>query len=99
MQNSWKCKPKEENIMKELKVVVERIIDHCDAKLKPGDAFYVTGKGKIKIPDNKEFCMFALQSLIPFLVSKQHEKADYPEEMDELCCPDPGGVVFKIKYL
>jgi len=81
-----------------LKVVVERIVDHCGAKLKPGDTFYVTGKGKLMIPDNKEICMFAIQSLIPFLINKQLDiKGDkYIVEMNRLCCPDPGGVVFKI---
>lgn len=87
--------------MKELKVVVDEVVDHCGAKLKVGDTFYVTGKGKIQIPDNKEFCMFALQSLIPFLVSTQMGNESgftkYIDEMDKLCCPDPGGVVFKIE--
>ncbi|MFC1898414.1 TIGR04076 family protein [Candidatus Cloacimonadota bacterium] len=84
--------------MKELKVVVEQVVDHCGAKLKPGDTFYVTGKGKIKIPDEKEFCMFALQSLIPFLINKQLEikEEKYIVDMNRLCCPDPGGVVFQV---
>ncbi len=84
--------------MKELKVVVEQVVDHCGAKLKPGDTFYVTGKGKIMIPDGKEFCMFALQSLIPFLINRQLDiKVDkYIVDMNRLCCPDPGGVIFKI---
>ncbi len=85
--------------MKELKVVVEQVVDHCGAKLKPGDTFYVTGKGKLMIPDNKEICMFAIQSLIPFLINKQLDiKEDkYIVEMNKLCCPDPGGVVFRIE--
>ncbi len=84
--------------MKELKVVVDEVVDHCGAKLKAGDTFYVTGKGKIQIPDNKEICMFALQSLIPFLINQQLEVDEdkYLVEMNRLCCPDPGGVVFKI---
>lgn len=45
--------------------------------------------------------MFALQSLIPFLISKQHEDElpddDWIKETDLLCCPDPKGVVFKIR--
>ena len=84
--------------MKELKVVVEQVVDHCGAKLKPGDTFYVTGKGKIMIPDNHEICMFALQGLIPFLINLQMDiKEDkYIFDMNRLCCPDPGGVIFKI---
>jgi len=87
--------------MKELKIVVDEVKDHCGAKLKPGDTFYVTGKGKIMIPENKGFCMFAIQSLIPFLVTKQFEDEigdnEYITNMKKLCCPDPGGVVFRIE--
>ncbi len=85
--------------MKELKVVVDKVVERCGAKLQPGDTFYVTGKGKIKIPDNKEICMFALQSLIPFLIPSQFETKEYIEEMDKLCCPDPKGVVFRIEEI
>ncbi|OQX72076.1 MAG: hypothetical protein B6D62_00030 [Candidatus Cloacimonas sp. 4484_275] len=87
--------------MKKLKVIVEKIIDHCDARLKQGDTFYVTGKGKIVIPGNKAFRMFALQSLIPFLASKQRDyelkDKDYLKEMKKLCCPDSGGAIFRIE--
>jgi carbon-monoxide dehydrogenase iron sulfur subunit len=86
--------------MKNLIVEVAKIKERCGANLKPGDTFEVVGQGKIVIPGNKGTCMFALQSLIPFLISKQHE-ADLPDndwikETDRLCCPDPKGVVFKI---
>ncbi len=86
--------------MKNLIVEVAKIKERCGANLKPGDTFEVVGQGKIVIPGNKGTCMFALQSLIPFLISKQHE-ADLPDNdwikaTDRLCCPDPKGVVFKI---
>ncbi|HDP98517.1 MAG TPA: TIGR04076 family protein [bacterium] len=87
--------------MKDLKVEVSEIKEHCGANLKVGDFFEVTGYGKIVIPDvQKGTCMFALQSLIPFLISKQREdelpKEDWVKETEYLCCPDPHGVVFKI---
>ena len=90
----------EECNMKNLTVEVAEIKERCGANLKPGDTFEVVGQGKIVIPGNKGTCMFALQSLIPFLISKQHE-AELPDnnwikETDHLCCPDPKGVVFKI---
>jgi uncharacterized repeat protein (TIGR04076 family) len=44
--------------------------------------------------------MFALQSLIPFLISKQRQddlpQDDWIAETEYLVCPDPKGVVFKI---
>jgi uncharacterized repeat protein (TIGR04076 family) len=89
--------------MKELKVMVKKIKDHCGANLKVGDSFYVKGKGKVQIPDNQEMCIYALGSLIPFLTTKQMEdslpKDDWVPETSELSCPDPGGVVFEIRSL
>jgi uncharacterized repeat protein (TIGR04076 family) len=86
--------------MKELKVKVKEIKDHCGAKLKVGDCIYITGKGKVRIPDNKETCIFALGALIPFLTTKQKEdylpQEEWVKNTSELSCPDPGGVVFEI---
>jgi len=86
--------------MKNLIVEVAEIKERCGANLKPGDTFEVVGQGKIVIPGKKGTCMFALQSLIPFLISKQYEDAmpqdEWIKETEFLCCPDPKGVVFKI---
>ncbi|MDZ7263284.1 MAG: TIGR04076 family protein [candidate division KSB1 bacterium] len=87
--------------MKNLIVEVAEIKQRCGANLKVGDRFEVVGQGKIVIPSAKGTCMFALQSLIPFLISKQHEddlpEDDWIRETNRLCCPDPKGVVFKIQ--
>ena len=87
--------------MKNLIVEVAEIKDRCGAHLKPGDSFEVSGYGRIVIPNNKAACMYALQSLIPFLISKQREdelpKEDWVKETDMLCCPDPKGVMFKVR--
>ena len=89
--------------MKNLKVEVKSVIKRCGAKHTPGDYFLVTGQGKIQIPDNKEFCMFAISSLMPFLTGKQREDDlshdDWIPTTTELCCPDPDGVVFEVKPL
>ncbi len=86
--------------MKNLNVQVDRIINRCGANLKIGDSFQITGHGKIVIPQEKGMCMFALQSLIPFLITKQHEdelpQDNWIAESEYLACPDPKGVVFKI---
>lgn len=87
--------------MKNLIVEVAEVKERCGANLKPGDYFEVVGQGKIVIPSGKGTCMFALQSLIPFLISKQYE-AELPannwiKETTQLCCPDPKGVVFNIR--
>ena len=87
--------------MKKLIIEVSEVKERCGAKLKKGDSFTVKGYGKITIPDNKSTCMYALQSLIPFLISKQREDElpteDWVRETNTLCCPDPKGVVFTIR--
>ncbi len=86
--------------MKDLIVEVDRIVERCGANLKVGDKFEVTGQGKIVVPQGKGMCMFALQSLIPFLITKQREDElpndDWIKVTKSLVCPDPKGVVFKI---
>lgn len=87
--------------MKDLIVEVAEVKQRCGANLKPGDVFEVTGYGKLAIPNNQTTCMYALQSLIPFLISKQREDElpgeDWVKETSLLCCPDPKGVVFRIR--
>jgi uncharacterized repeat protein (TIGR04076 family) len=89
--------------MKELRVEVVRIKERCGAKHKPGDVFFVRGEGTIEIPQKKKVCIYALNSLFPFLTAKQREDElphdDWISETETLCCPDPKGVVFKVTTL
>ena len=68
-----------------------------------GDLFFIRGRGTIEIPGGKKVCIYALNSLFPFLTSKQREDElphdDWVSETETLCCPDPKGVVFKITPL
>lgn len=89
--------------MKELKIEVVDIKERCGAKHKVGDVFYIRGEGTIEIPKGKKFCIYAINSMFPFLTAKQHED-DLPHdnwiaETEYLCCPDPKGVLFKITAL
>ncbi len=89
--------------MKDLKVEVTEIKQRCGAKHKKGDCFFIRGEGTIEIPGNKKVCLYALNSLFPFLTAKQREDElphdDWIAETETLCCPDPLGVVFKITTL
>jgi len=89
--------------MKELKIEVKKIKEHCGAGHKPGDCFYVKGKGIVDIPGDKGFCIYAIASIMPFLAAKQREDEfsdeDWVPKTTELCCPDPKGVEFKISDL
>jgi carbon-monoxide dehydrogenase iron sulfur subunit len=89
--------------MKELKVEVVGVKERCGAKHKVGDVFYIRGMGTIEIPEGKKVCIYALNSLFPFLTTKQREDElphdDWVSGTETLCCPDPKGVVFMITPL
>jgi len=89
--------------MRELKVEVVEIKDRCGAKHRVGDTFFIRGEGTIEIPDGKKVCIYALNSLFPFLAAKQREDElpndDWIAETETLCCPDPRGVVFRVTPL
>jgi carbon-monoxide dehydrogenase iron sulfur subunit len=89
--------------MRELKVEVVDVKERCGAKHRAGDEFFIRGAGTIEIPAGKKVCIFALNSLFPFLTTKQREDElphdDWIAETETLCCPDPKGVVFKITPL
>ncbi|MFC1851968.1 TIGR04076 family protein [candidate division CSSED10-310 bacterium] len=88
--------------MDELKIEVSKV-NKCGAKHKVGDHFFVRGFGTLEFPTGEKFCMYALNSLIPFLSSKQRERTlapgDWVKDYEELCCPDPNGIVFRISVL
>ncbi len=79
-----------------LKVSVERIDGYCNQPILVGDYFFVDG-GKIKIPDRKHICMWALQSMMPIfplLQRVQPEKGDWTGKGGQVfVCPDPKGRV------
>ncbi len=89
--------------MRDLQIEVVRVKERCGAKHKPGDTFFIRGEGTIEIPAGKRVCIFALNSLFPFLTTKQREEElpddDWIAETELLTCPDPKGVVFKITPL
>jgi len=86
--------------MKDLKIEVVEIKERCGAKHKVGDHFFVRGGGTIEIPHGKKVCIYALNSLFPFLTTKQWEdelpKDDWVAETEILSCPDPNGVIFRV---
>lgn len=74
----------------DLEIIVSRIDGTCTCNMSIGDKFLVKG-GKILIPDNKSFCLYALQSTIPLIPVKQRQNhhADWIETDSEVICPDP----------
>ncbi len=82
--------------MYSLKVTVERIEGYCNQPMLVGDGFVVEG-GRIRIPEGKHVCMYALQSMMPIFPLLQRsgggEKGDWTNKVDQFCCPDPRGKV------
>jgi uncharacterized repeat protein (TIGR04076 family) len=74
----------------DLRVVVESIEGHCTCNMTEGDHFFLKG-GKISLPEKQDFCLFALQSVIPLLPAKQRQchPADWMETDSRCVCPDP----------
>ena len=89
--------------MKDLKVEVVKVKERCGAKHNVGDTFFIRGAGTIEIAKGKKVCIYALNSLFPFLTIKQREDElpddDWVAETKILACPDPKGVSFKITTL
>lgn len=74
----------------DLTVVVESIEGHCTCAMTVGDLFYLRS-GKLSLPSGKDFCLYALQSVIPLLPAKQrpNHPADWMETDSRAVCPDP----------
>jgi uncharacterized repeat protein (TIGR04076 family) len=86
-------------VLYDLEVVVEQINGNCTCNMAIGDSFYLKG-GKISLPENSDFCLYALQSTIPLLPIKQRQNhpADWIETDSHVTCPDPAcGLIMNMK--
>jgi uncharacterized repeat protein (TIGR04076 family) len=75
----------------DLRVTVERIEGRSVCGLEVGDYFELTESSRVRIPDGRHFCVFALQSVLPLLPAKQRKlpDEDWLEQDSLVCCPDP----------
>ena len=56
--------------------------------------------GKLSLPENEDFCLYALQAAIPLLPAKQRRNhpADWMETDAFVTCPDPAcGLIMRIE--
>ncbi len=86
--------------MRELEVRVVKVVERCGARLKVGDRFFIRGKGKLELPAGQQMCIYALNSILPFVILKQREPIPgevWIPESAEVACPDPCGVIFEIR--
>jgi uncharacterized repeat protein (TIGR04076 family) len=75
----------------DLRVTVERIEGRSVCGLEVGDYFEVTESSRVRTPDGKHFCLFAMQSVLLLLPAKMRRLAaeDWLEQDALVACPDP----------
>ena len=75
----------------DLRVTVERIEGRSVCGLAVGDSFEVTESSRVRIPEGKHFCLYALSSVLPLLPAKQRQMppGDWLEQDNFVACPDP----------
>jgi uncharacterized repeat protein (TIGR04076 family) len=75
----------------DLRVTVERIEGRSVCGLAVGDYFEVTESSRVRIPEGKHFCLYALSSVLPLLPAKQRQMppGDWLEQDNYVACPDP----------
>lgn len=86
----------------DLRVEVVDIEGRSVCGLAVGDYFELTESSKLRIPDNKHFCIFALSAVLPLLAAKQRElsESDWLAKDSLVVCPDPEErVVMQIKRI
>jgi uncharacterized repeat protein (TIGR04076 family) len=75
----------------DLRVTVVAIEGRSVCGMEIGDYFELTNSAHLKIPSDKHFCVYALNSVLPFLAAKQRVLAenDWLERDSIMVCPDP----------
>ena len=74
-----------------MRVTVERIEGRSVCGLRVGDYFELTESSRVRIPEGRHFCIYALQAVLPLLPAKQRRLPDddWLEQESLVCCPDP----------
>jgi uncharacterized repeat protein (TIGR04076 family) len=84
-------RPMTEMKLYDIRVTVERIEGRSVCGLQVGDYFEVTESSRLRIPDGRHFCLYALQSVLPLIPAKQRRlpAEDWLEQDSLVCGPDP----------
>jgi uncharacterized repeat protein (TIGR04076 family) len=75
----------------DLRVTVERIEGRSVCGLEVGDYFELTDSSRVRIPEGKHFCLYALSAVMTLLPAKQRKlpAGDWLEQDNLVACPDP----------
>src|SRR5438046_6684119 len=81
----------DETTLYDLRVTVERIEGRSVCGLQVGDYFELTESSRLRIPEGRHFCVYALQAVLPLLPAKQRPlpAEDWLEQDSLVCCPGP----------
>jgi uncharacterized repeat protein (TIGR04076 family) len=91
--------PQMDGGVRSLQIVVEEVKGKCTSCMKPGDHFRLQS-GRIYIPPDGHFCLYALHATLPLLPARQRplEDGDWMKEEGHVICPDPAGnVIMRIE--
>jgi uncharacterized repeat protein (TIGR04076 family) len=74
----------------DVRVTVERIEGRSVCGLRPGDYFEVTESSRLRIPEGRHFCVYALSAVLPLIPAKQRKlpEEDWLEQETFVACPD-----------
>jgi uncharacterized repeat protein (TIGR04076 family) len=75
----------------DLRVTVVAIEGRSACGLQVGDYFEVTESSRVRIPEGRHFCLYALNAVLPLLPAKQRQlpAGDWLEQDSLVMCPDP----------
>ncbi len=75
----------------DLRVTVDAIHGRSVCGLNVGDYFELTESSRVRIPDGRHFCLYALAAVLPLLPPKQRslDANDWLEQDTLVACPDP----------
>jgi uncharacterized repeat protein (TIGR04076 family) len=88
-----------DNGLRSLRVVVEEVKGKCTSGMQPGTHFDLHS-GRLYIPPDGHFCLYALQAAMPQLPPRQRPlpDGDWMQQDCEVICPDPAGnVIMRIE--
>ena len=75
----------------DLRITVDAIEGRSVCGMAVGDYFELVESSKLRIPEGKHFCVYALSAVLPLLAAKQRQLAanDWLEQDSLVVCPDP----------
>jgi uncharacterized repeat protein (TIGR04076 family) len=86
----------------DLRVTVEAINGRSVCDMQVGDYFELIESSKLRIPQGKHFCIYALNAVLPLLPAKQRQldENDWLEHDVLVTCPDPEeGLIMRIERI